>query len=182
MPGTPLRTEACPPILRAVEFVVQGKLDRRRLRAGLEKAADKTFETTIKRSHTELRSIYVGAAAMRELSPGKVTVLLAFGVLQEFTDFQYCCGVTQALLEKLGASYNDIPKPDAVLIDRATDECLMAEWKKHSSEFKTNHKPEDVDVLVCWHDNESDRTRLPPRVLPLHSVAKKAAETALAEE
>ncbi|MBN1362703.1 MAG: hypothetical protein JW993_19045 [Sedimentisphaerales bacterium] len=108
-------------------------------------------------------------------------VYLAFGVLQEFTDFQYCCGASRGLLDKLGADYNETSKPDAILIDRTSDQYLIAEWKKHSSDFKTNHKPEDVDVLVCWHDNEVDRTKLPPVVLALHSVAKKAAETALAE-
>lgn len=109
-------------------------------------------------------------------------IYLAFGVLQEFTDFQYCCGVSKALLDKLGAKYDDASKPDAILIDRTSDQYLMAEWKKRSSDFKTNHKPEDVDVLVCWYDDESERTKLPPRVLALHSVAKKAVETALAKE
>lgn len=109
-------------------------------------------------------------------------VYLAFGVLQEFTDFQYCCGASTALLQKLGANFDDAPKPDAVLIDRRTDQYLMAEWKKHSTDFKINHKPEDVDVLVCWHDNELDRSKLPPRVVVLRSVAKKAAGAKLGAE
>ncbi len=109
-------------------------------------------------------------------------VYLAFGVLQEFTDFQYCCGVSEALLKSLGANYGKASKPDAILIDRTNDQYLMAEWKKYSSDFKTNHKPEDVDVLVCWHDNEVDRKKLPPRTLALRTVAKKAAEIALAKE
>ena len=106
-------------------------------------------------------------------------VYLAFGVLQEFTDFQYCCGASKAVLDKLGANYTDSSKPDAILIDRTTDEYLMAEWKKHSSDFKANHKKDDVDVLVCWNDNETQRDALPPQVLALHSVAKIAAQTAL---
>lgn len=110
-------------------------------------------------------------------------VYMAFGVLQEFTDFQYCCATSKALLDRLGALYQDegAAKPDAILIDRTTDEYLMAEWKKFSSDYKSNHGPQDVDVLVCWHDNEKDRTVLPPRVLALHGVAKTAAITKLGE-
>jgi hypothetical protein len=109
-------------------------------------------------------------------------IYLAFGVLQDFTDFQYCCGASKALLTKLGASYEEAAKPDAILIDRKSDQYLMAEWKKHSADFKVNHKPDDVDVLVCWHDNELDKKKLPPRVVALHSVAKKAAEAKLGVE
>jgi hypothetical protein len=107
-------------------------------------------------------------------------IYLAFGVLQDYTDYQYCCGASKAMLEKLGAKYDDA-KPDAILIDRTTDEYIMAEWKKYSSDFKSNHKPDDVDLLVCWTDNEKDRGTLPPRVLALHAVAKTAAETTLAD-
>ena len=107
-------------------------------------------------------------------------IYLAFGVLQDYTDYLYCCGASKALLNKLGAKYDDTSKPDAILIDRTTDEYLMAEWKKHSSDFKSNHKPEDVDILVCWIDNENDRAALPANVLALHAVAKTAAETTLA--
>jgi len=108
-------------------------------------------------------------------------VYLAFGVLQEYTDFQYCCGASKSLLAKLGASYEESSKPDAILIDRTTDEYLIAEWKKFSSDFKQNHAPEDVDVLVCWHDDEKDSQKLPRRVLALHAVARKAVETTLKE-
>jgi hypothetical protein len=58
----------------------------------------------------------------------------------------------------------------------------MAEWKKRSTDSKVNHKLEDVDVLVCWHQNELDKTNLPPRVMALHSVGKKAAETKVGVE
>ena len=109
-------------------------------------------------------------------------VYLAFGVLQELTDFLYCCGVNKGVIAKLGANYDGLSMPDAILIDRTNDQYLMAEWKKLSSDFKTNHKPGDVDVLVCWLDDESDQSRLPPRVLALHSVAKTAAEIKLANK
>ena len=44
---------------------------------------------------------------------------LAFGVLQDFTDFQYCCGASTALLDRLG--YKADTKPDAIVIDRTTE-------------------------------------------------------------
>ncbi len=106
-------------------------------------------------------------------------VYLAFGVLQEYTDYQYCCGASVSVLRKLGIEVNDSSKPDAILVDRRNDEYLLAEWKKHSADFKLNHEPEDVDILVCWHDNETQRARLPVRVLALHGVAKLAVKTAI---
>lgn len=109
-------------------------------------------------------------------------IYLAFGVLETFTDYQYCCGVSQALLKKLGANYSATAKPDAILIDRRNDRYLMAEWKKRSSDFKSNHKPADIDILVCWHDDESDRSTLPQIVVCLHSIARQAAEVALLGE
>ena len=56
---------------------------------------------------------------------------------------------------------------------------LVAEWKKNSSDFKQNHGPEDVDVLVCWRDDEENKTVLPPRVVALRDVAKTAAKAKL---
>lgn len=101
-------------------------------------------------------------------------VYMAFGVLHEYTDYEYCCAASTAVLRRLGIDYKDGSVPDAILIHRVTREYLMAEWKKNSSDFKSNHKPEDVDVLVCWNDNEPDRAKLPPVVVELHSVAKLA--------
>jgi hypothetical protein len=72
-----------------------------------------------------------------------------------------------AILAKL-ANYAGASKPDAILIDRVTDEYLMAEWKMKSSAYKTNHAPGDVDVLVCWLDDEIDRESLPSIVLSLY--------------
>ncbi len=106
-------------------------------------------------------------------------VYMAFGVLQDNTDFQYCCGASQAILTKLGAKYDEATKPDAILIDKTTREYVMGEWKKKSSDFKANHKPEDVDVLVCWIDDETDRAKLPKKTVSLHEIAKLAAEANL---
>ncbi len=109
-------------------------------------------------------------------------VYLAFGVLQEYTDYQYCCGASSSLLKRLGANYDESSKPDAILIDRITNQYLMAEWKKFSSEFKTNHKPDDVDVLVCWEDNELDKSKLPQKIVELKLTAKNFVETMFKEE
>jgi len=106
-------------------------------------------------------------------------VYMAFGVLAEFTDFRYCCGASIELLRRLGADYSAQTKPDAILIDRRSDQYLMAEWKMRSADYRLNHKPEDVDVLVCWTDEEQDRSILPSVVLPLREIARKAAEVAL---
>lgn len=108
-------------------------------------------------------------------------VYLVFGVLQDFTDYQYCCGASKAVLEKVGADYSETAKPDAILVDRTTGQYVMAEWKKYSSEFKLNHAPQDVDVVVCWEDDETNRAALPPRTLPLRTIAQTAAKRLLTE-
>jgi hypothetical protein len=99
-------------------------------------------------------------------------IYMAFGVLSEYTDFRYCCGASKALLAKL--DYTADTKPDAILIDRTSSAYLVAEFKMYSSEFAANHKAEDVDVLVCWIDDASDKSQLPARVLSLRSLLESA--------
>jgi hypothetical protein len=64
-------------------------------------------------------------------------------------------------------------KPDAILIERATGQYLMAEFKMASSHFVSNHHKEDVDVLVCWVDDATDRTTLPVVVLALKNLLER---------
>jgi len=106
-------------------------------------------------------------------------VYLVFGAVLELTDFRYCCGASKRLLDSLG--YEITPKPDAILIDRSTDEYLIAEMKMRSSDYATNHKADDVDVLVCWHDDcDEDRRRvLPRRVLALQPLIETAISQGL---
>ena len=99
-------------------------------------------------------------------------VYMVFGALSEYTDFRYCCGISQALLDQLG--YTAPTKPDAILIDRTTGQYLIAEFKMNSKEFGTNHQPEDVDVLICWDDDATDRSKLPPTVLGLRNLLERA--------
>jgi hypothetical protein len=107
-------------------------------------------------------------------------VFLVFGRLSENTDYRYCCGCSKDLLDKLGYAAKpmgaDKPgaKPDAFLIDRATDEYLIAEFKIYSSDFTLNHHAEDVDVLVCWLHDEKDHSKLPERVLALKDLREKS--------
>ncbi len=110
-------------------------------------------------------------------------VYLAFGVLQEYSDFRYCCSTSMEVLRKLGcAEVDGVTKPDAVLIDLRTDEYVLSEWKMRSSAFASNHKAEDVDVLVCWYDDENDRAKLPRDVICLRDIARTAATSILSDE
>jgi hypothetical protein len=99
-------------------------------------------------------------------------VYMVFGVLSEYTDYRYTCGASKFLLDKLG--YSAETKPDAILIDRRTDEYVMAEFKMSSKEFALNHKAGDVDVLICWEHNEMDASKLPPRIVGLRTLLEKA--------
>jgi hypothetical protein len=108
-------------------------------------------------------------------------VFVAFGVLQEYTDYEYCCGLSKDVLSKLGLS-DASTKPDALLISRGTSEQLVAEFKMRSSDFKVNHKPDEVDVLVCWEDDETNKALLPSKVVVLKDVALTAAQLQLAPE
>ena len=69
-----------------------------------------------------------------------------------------------------------LTKPDAVLIERATGQYLIAEFKMTAKEFTLNHSRDDIDVLVCWDNNETDLTGLPPVVLGLRSLLEKAVK------
>jgi hypothetical protein len=123
-----------------------------------------------------LKHIHIEAFAemnFREWSPKtEADVYLVFGSVSEFTDYKYCCGASAELLDNLG--YKADTKPDAIIIDRATSEYLIAEFKMFSSQFKGNHKKEDIDVLICWIDDEVDRTVLPPDVVGLSSLIENA--------
>ena len=110
-------------------------------------------------------------------------VYMVFGTLQEFTDFQYCCGASKEVLRQLDIDRyegdDEGAKPDAILIDRVSSEYLIAEWKMKSSDFRLNHNASDVDVLVCWEDDEENRELLPNSVLELRTTAKSAVENIL---
>lgn len=94
-------------------------------------------------------------------------VYIVLGAVSDFTDFRYCCSTSKSLLDRLGYSSCNGVKPDAILIDRSSDEYLVAELKMRSSAFTSNHHAEDIDVLVCWIDDATDRRKLPLRVLAL---------------
>jgi hypothetical protein len=105
----------------------------------------------------------------------EVDIYMIFGHLEEYTEFKYCCGTNSYLLKKLGYKFDENSKPDAILINRATDEYLIAEFKMKSSQFKVNHHKDDIDVLVVWEDDEPNKPLLPDHVICLSIIAKEAA-------
>jgi hypothetical protein len=105
---------------------------------------------------------------------GEPDVYMAFGVLQEYTRYRYCCATSQRLLNRLG--FKAETKPDAILVDDNTGEYVVAEFKMQSSSFSANHQPDDVDVLIVWDHDEDDRSKLPPDVVCLREIAREAAQ------
>jgi hypothetical protein len=101
-------------------------------------------------------------------------VYMAFGVLQEYTRYRYCCATSKRLLDLLG--FQADTKPDAVLVDDNTGEYVVAEFKMRSSAYCENHKPGDVDVLIVWEHDSDESDKLPPHVLSLREIAREAAQ------
>lgn len=96
------------------------------------------------------------------------------GVLQDYTNYQYCCGISKSILTSLGHK-QESAKPDAILIDRQTNEYVLAEWKMKSSDFTKNHHKDDVDILIVWIDDEKDRSKLPLETIALKAKALEYA-------
>jgi hypothetical protein len=111
-------------------------------------------------------------------------IYMIFGIVETYTDFKYCCGTNIQLLKDLGikCDTDDPSKPDAILINRNTNEYMIAEFKMKSSAFKSNHKKEDIDVLVVWEDDERDKSILPKYIIVLSEITKNAAIDSLSEE
>jgi hypothetical protein len=112
----------------------------------------------------------------------EVDVFMAFGVLQSFTDYRYCCSTNQTLLKNLGYMPTDsgnksrkLAKPDAILLNRHNNEYLVAEFRVKSSLFNHNHGREDIDVLVVWVDDSSERSLLPELIVSLKDISRAAA-------
>jgi len=99
-------------------------------------------------------------------------IYLVFGVLQESTKYEYCCGASKEVLNRLGYSLAEITKPDAILIRRASQEYVLAECKMRSKDYKPNNY--DVDVLVVWEDDAAERDGL-PEVIALRPIAREVA-------
>ncbi len=114
---------------------------------------------------------------------GENDILVAFGALMQFTEYEYCRYTAKDDLHKIG--YFDLDqrynpnKPDAIVFNKKTREYLIAEFKIKSSLFKSNHKPNDVAVLFVWEDDEKDRTHLPATVISLKDLAKSTLRNTL---
>lgn len=102
-------------------------------------------------------------------------VYAAFGMLQEFSGYEYCCGTSAELLKSLSGQEWPTTKPDAILVNTADNAYEIAEFKKKSSDFTINHEKEEVDVLVCWLDDASDRSKLPRTIVALKDIARTVA-------
>lgn len=102
-------------------------------------------------------------------------VYLAFKALEEHTGYVYCSGYSKELGRRLRYTYTGKSKPDAILIHDQSREYRMCEFKIYSSEFTTNHDKDDVDVLICWFDDETDRGELPDDVVDLRKIAQSTA-------
>ena len=102
-------------------------------------------------------------------------IYMAWGILEEYTGYKYCCGTSARLLRDLGYQSSTDTKPDAILINQETNCYEIAEMKIRSSDFTKNHDKEDIDVLVVWEDDEKERDKLPKTVINLFQKAKDAA-------
>jgi hypothetical protein len=116
---------------------------------------------------------------LKHWSPiGEGDIYIAFGVLQEYTDYSYCCAANKDTLTKIGYfndnQYDNPNKPDAILYDKQTEKYVIAEFKTKSSDYKKNHNPNDVDVLIVWEDDETDQSKLPLKIVVLYKTAKSA--------
>ncbi len=143
-----------------------------------EDAKQQTATSRTVFSRKNLKHIHIEPFAennFREWKPKtEADVYLVFGAISEFTDYKYCCGASTELLRNL--EYEAKTKPDAILIDRATDEYLVAEFKMNSKDFKSNHHKDDIDVLICWIDDatDGDKPFLPDRILDLSALIEKS--------
>ena len=107
---------------------------------------------------------------------------LAFAKTEEYTDFVYCQGISARFARSLRYTCRDgTSKPDAILMHSDTEEYYIAEFKLYSRKFTENHHKEDVDVLICWEDDEQNRDVLPPIIIELKSVVREVARELLRE-
>ncbi len=108
---------------------------------------------------------------------------MIFGSIQDLTEFKYCAGTSESLIQNLLPNYygeqrddgSSRAKPDAILIDRNTSQYLIAEFKIRSRDFIGNHRPDEVDVLICWEHDETNDEHLPTSVLCLKDIVAQAA-------
>lgn len=109
---------------------------------------------------------------------GEPDVYMVFGRLAQFTEYRYCCASSKEVLNKFGIDID--PKPDAILVEEGTDRYIISEFEVVSSSFlKHGHKKDDIDLIVCWKDDETDpiaRDKL-PKVLALHKLLQDLLNT-----
>ena len=112
----------------------------------------------------------------------EIDVFFAFGLLHYMTNYSYCCALTNEVIAQI--EYFDRistakRKPDAILHNKHTNHYLIAKFESNSSDYKKRHNPNDVDVLIVWRDNETNRSHLPMQVVELYSLAKEVSANTL---
>ena len=166
-------------VLQTVQKSGATKPEKPKLVTGESVTGDGETESVFRRQR--LKPIHIEVFSpenLRRWEPeNEPDVYMVFGLLQEYTAYRYCCATSKALLTRLGFAAET--KPDAILVDDNTGEYLIAEFKMTSSSFTQNHKRDDVDVLVVWHDDEADRTKLPRAAVCLKDIARTAAQELL---
>ena len=170
--------------IRFTKKIKKPLADETFLDTGFEKNPSENTSIVFERKN--LKHIHIEPFRPENLSywepKSETDIYMAWGILQEYTGYKYCCGTTIALLRDLGYEASNDTKPDAILINDATNCYEIAEMKIRSSDFDRNHKKEDIDVLVVWHDDEQDRSKLPGTVIELYQTAKDALNDIMDED
>jgi hypothetical protein len=84
-------------------------------------------------------------------------------------DYEYCSGTDVELLRDLNFPVDAHEKPDCIVVDKATGDYLIAEFKIKSSRFKANHNAEAIGLLFCWDHDAPPGSEL-PEVVCLYDV------------
>lgn len=100
----------------------------------------------------------------------EASLYMVFGKIEEYLKVKYVCGCSREVQRRLGVGFPSAP--DAIVVEKATGQYLVAEFKMYSSAFVTGNQTRDfVDILICWEDDcaEADKAKLPNEILCLKS-------------
>ena len=101
-----------------------------------------------------------------------VDLMIRFMLTQKKTPFEWICAPDDALLRRLGypVPLGAKSRPDAILLERKTQELLIAAFCMRSSEFIAQREHHDYDVCIAWQDDAKKPGSLPARTLYLDSI------------
>jgi hypothetical protein len=144
-------------------------------------AADVATATNDQASLTVMSRFKMSHKHLEKLSPRNVNtwkpryesdLYVVFGMLSalEALDYEFCCGTDIELLRDWKFPVDDHEKPDCIVVDKATGDYLIAEFKIKSSRFTANHDAEAIDLLFCWDHDAPEYGKLPNKVVCLRDV------------